>query len=203
MTPEQTISLADLFVLLAGYRWPIAIVLAATPVAVWLLGRGLGRYRGRLFARLMSVPVYGVVLPGVFVLLVIGYMLFFSRQNLLTEVDVVLAGVPVLSMAVTLWVIRQFVAFKEIPGFDELSGMVVLALLAFVCLLLVLKLRIFVGVFGGAHVHRRIVASQLGSSRRGTATATDGRRDSRSHPSRRARVPALPSRCPFAPIASP
>lgn len=78
-------------------------------------------------------------------------MLFFTGQNLLTEVDVVLAGVPIASMVATLWVIRKFVAFEEIPGFDKLSGMVMLALLAFACLLLVLKLRIFVGVFAGVY----------------------------------------------------
>ncbi len=151
MPTGDPITFADLFAHLTRYRLPVVIALAATPLAVWLLGRGLGRYRRASFARLMTVPVYVVVLPGVFVLLVLAYMMFFTGQNLLTEVDVVLAGVPIASMVATLWVIRQFVAFDEIPGFDKLSGMVVLALLAFGCLLLVLKLRIFIGVFAGAY----------------------------------------------------
>ncbi|MDJ0657515.1 MAG: hypothetical protein QNJ40_25365 [Xanthomonadales bacterium] len=146
---DNALTFSDLLGQLAAYRWPIAGVLIATPLLIWVAGLTLGRSNPRLFARIMSVPVYLVVLPGVLMLLVMGYMMFFTRQNLMTDLDLVLGVLPVATMAVSLWLIRREVRFQDIPGFDELGGMVVLALLAFVALLLILKLRVLVGVFGG------------------------------------------------------
>lgn len=91
---------------------------------------------------------YGVVLPGVFMTLLVAFMIFFNRQNALTDVDLVLMVGPIASMIACLVIMRRHMKLARIPGFDNLAGMALLGLLSFVCMLLLLKTRIIVGFFG-------------------------------------------------------
>jgi hypothetical protein len=131
---------------------PLALagVFVALPVVAWLCGRlhrpGEGGKAPYRFA--YSVLVYLSCLPGVFAGVLTAYALFFTRENLL-DVSLLVYILPIVSMIVTLVLIRKRVSFDEVPGFDRLSGLMVMIGCSFAIALVIQKTRIFI-FFGGS-----------------------------------------------------
>jgi hypothetical protein len=73
-----------------------------------------------------------------------GYALLFTGENLL-DVNLLVYLLPIVSMGATLGVMSRSVRFADVPGFDRLSGLMLLLGLTF-AILLVLR-RSFFGVF--------------------------------------------------------
>lgn len=92
---------------------------------------------------IFSVLVYLVCIPGIFSVLLCIYSMFFERQNLL-EVNILVYFLPILSMVSTLVIIRQRVDLISIPGFDKISGLVLVIAAAFILIMLLQKTRIWV-----------------------------------------------------------
>ena len=74
---------------------------------------------------LYSVLIYMVSLPGIFAVTLSIYFFLFERRsimdtNLLTQV------LPVLSMAATILLIRKQVDLDLVPGFDKISGLILI-----------------------------------------------------------------------------
>ena len=90
-----------------------------------------------------TVLVYVACAGGVVAALLTGYSLLFLHANLLA-VNALVYFAPIVAMALTLWLIRRHVAFDLIPGFDRLSGLIVLIAVTF-AIVFVLS-RLFVGV---------------------------------------------------------
>jgi len=80
--------------------------------------------------------------------MVTAYSLFFSRENLL-DVSLLVYFVPIISMIVTLVVIRKHVSFDDVPGFDRLSGLMIMIGCTFAVVMAIDKTRIFIW-FGGS-----------------------------------------------------
>ena len=87
-------------------------------------------------------------MPGTLGAVLTGYILSFSRENLL-DVNVLVTLAPVSSMVATLLVAARNVDFEPRPGFGRLSGLMVMIALSFVVVLFLQKLNVFV-VFGGS-----------------------------------------------------
>ena len=77
-----------------------------------------------------------------------AYTLFISRENLL-DVNPLVYFLPVVSMVVTLVFIRKNVSFDEVPGFDRLSGLMVMVGCSFAVALAIQKTNIWI-FFGGS-----------------------------------------------------
>jgi hypothetical protein len=98
-----------------------------------------------LWARyLLAAAIYLAVLPGVGMTVVLLYMIFFVRLNLLHDMHLVLHVLPIASMLATLWAAARLSPFAAIPGFDRLQGLLLLVGLGFAALLLVHKM--FIGI---------------------------------------------------------
>jgi hypothetical protein len=106
----------------------------------WLHGRGGGARAP--WRHLYGVLVYVACVPGIGAAVLTAYTLFFTRESLLVYV------VPVVSMGVTLPLIRRNVSFDDVPGFDRLSGLMVLIALTFAVVLAIRKT--FIGILFGA-----------------------------------------------------
>lgn len=138
-------------ILLAGQH---SVVLATTfivpPVAAWGLGRIHGRAQGGAapWQYFYSVLVYLACVPGMFAGVLTAYTLFISHENLL-DVNPLVYFLPVVSMIVTLVFIRKNVSFDEVPGFDRLSGLMVMVGCSFAVALAVQKTNIWI-FFGGS-----------------------------------------------------
>lgn len=98
---------------------------------------------------LYSIMVHISSIPGMFALALLAYSLFFTRENLL-DVNVMVYFLPPLSMALTLFLLRQQISFTLVPGFGRLLGLMGLMGLSFLGMLLLNKL--FVGIFFGGSI---------------------------------------------------
>lgn len=120
------------------------------PLAAWLCGQLHGRGNGANppWKYCYSILVYLTCVPGVFAGVLTAYALFFTNENLL-DVSFLVYILPIISMIVTLALIRKSVSFEAIPGFERLSGLIVMIGISFAIALMIQKTRIWV-VFGGS-----------------------------------------------------
>ena len=85
--------------------------------------------------------------PGTFCIVAVAYLFFFTDVNLLKELDIVLFGGQLFSTTTTLYLISRIVPFDIIPGFDRLSGLIVIVAISFIFIFILARIRIFVGFF--------------------------------------------------------
>jgi ABC-type transport system involved in cytochrome c biogenesis permease subunit len=144
MTVRDLMQLADQHPLL------VMAVFAAPPAVACLSGflHGKGNGGRSPWKYLYSVMVYLACVPGLFAAVATGYALFFGKENLL-DASIVGFFVPVVSMVATLVLIRKNVPFDQVPGFDRLSGLMVMIGACFVIALAIDKTRIWL-FFGGS-----------------------------------------------------
>lgn len=100
------------------------------------------------FKYFYSVLVYVTCLPGMFSGVLTCYTLFFTHENLM-DANLLVYILPIVSMVVTLVLIRKKVNFDEVPGFDRLSGLMVMLACSFGIALAIQKTKIWI-VFGGS-----------------------------------------------------
>ena len=133
-------------------KHPVLLMTAciAPPVLTWLAGRFHGKDQGKLapWKYLYAVLVYLVCVPGMFAGVITAYTLFFSGENLLDS-NLLVYFLPIASMIATLVLMRKNVAFDDVPGFQRLSGLMVMVGCSFVIALVIQKTRIWI-FFGGS-----------------------------------------------------
>ena len=139
----------------------LAAALAVPPVVACVVGRLHDRGRGGagLWKYLYGVIVYLACVPGMFAGVLTAYTLFFSRENLL-DTNLLVYFLPIVSLIVTLVLIRKNVAFDEVPGFDRLSGLMVMVGCSFAIALAIQKTSIWI-VFGGSIERLFILAAAI------------------------------------------
>jgi hypothetical protein len=125
-------------------------IFCGIPVLSFVLGVIHGRYRGGMspWKYFYSILIYSVCIPGIFASVVTAYSLFFQRENIL-DVNALAYFLPIVSMIATLMIIGRNVDFEYIPGFDRLSGLMLMIGVSFAIALAVQKTRLFV-FFGGS-----------------------------------------------------
>lgn len=113
-------------ILLVGYYLVI-------PVTALLAGI-LGRHEGEEIPwnYLYSLLVYLAAVPGIFAIVLSVYFWLFESRPIL-ETNIYVQVLPIVSMAVTFWLIRWNVSLEKVPGFGKLAG---LLMMIFVVLLL-------------------------------------------------------------------
>ncbi len=119
---------------------------------------------------LMSFLVYAVAIPGVLSVLLVLYKLLMLRESLL-DVSIIAYFVPIIAMVVTLLLLNRKIKLEKLPGFQRLSGLVVIITIAFIIIFIlqrtyfgVLILGSFVQVilvFGVLMIVLRMAAKKL------------------------------------------
>jgi len=71
------------------------------------------------------IIIYAVMIPGIFALFFNLYLFLFERGSIL-NFNIFTQILPIVSMVVTLFVIRRYVRFEQIPGFDKISGLIMI-----------------------------------------------------------------------------
>lgn len=80
--------------------------------------------------------IYLVSIPGIFVITLNVYLWLFEGKGIMTF-DLITQVLPIVSMIITLLIIRRNVILDYIPGFDRLSGLIVI-ITAIICLMWVI-----------------------------------------------------------------
>ncbi len=92
------------------------------PLASWIIGFTHGKGGGSRspWKFIYAFLVYCICIPGIFATVVTTYSFFFHKQNLL-DLNMLITFAPILSMAITLGIIRHNADFSQLPGGDRLS----------------------------------------------------------------------------------
>ncbi len=88
-----------------------------------------------------AVLIYLVCIPGIFAITLNIYLFMFEKRNIMGT-DLYTQILPIASMLVTLWIIRKNVALDYIPGFDRLSGLIMLITAALAIMWMVDRFRV-------------------------------------------------------------
>lgn len=86
----------------------------------WMFGKGEGHKSPWKY--LYSFLVYYVSIPGIFAITLSAYLLFFERKPIL-GFDMYSQVLPVITMILTLWLIRKNVSYHAIPGFGKVGSL--------------------------------------------------------------------------------
>jgi hypothetical protein len=117
----------------------------APPVLVWVIGRlhGPGRGGRSPWRYVYALAIYLASIPGTLAAVLAGYTLFLLRESLL-DVNLLLYALPLVSMLATLGLAKRSVEFDEVPGFERLSGLIILLVVTFSIVLFIAKTRIWI-----------------------------------------------------------
>jgi hypothetical protein len=119
-------TLQEFFQFLGQNPTYILTYFSAIPL-IALLANFMGKGEGHLspWRYLYSVLIYAVCIPGIFAFALNIYLFLFERRSVM-ESDVFSQILPIFSMIGTLLIIRQNAPFATIPGFDKLSGLIMM-----------------------------------------------------------------------------
>ena len=73
---------------------------------------------------LYSVLIYLTSVPGIFAITLNIYLFLFERRSIMDS-NLYTQVLPVLSMIATLLIIKKQVSLDKVPGFDKLSGLII------------------------------------------------------------------------------
>ena len=95
-----------------------------------------------------SLIIYMSCIPGMFSTVLTAYILFFTHENLL-NLNAIVYFLPIVSMIVTLIILRTGLDFNRLPGFKRLYGLMIMIGISFFLALFIQKMNIWI-VFGGS-----------------------------------------------------
>lgn len=119
-------TLGEFFQWTALHPVVLAVYFAGVPLIALLAGLFSGG-EGHLspWKYLYSTLIYLVSLPGIFAVTLSIYFFLFERRSIL-DMNLFTQVLPVLSMAATVMIIRKQVNLDLIPGFDKISGLILI-----------------------------------------------------------------------------
>ncbi len=99
-----------------------------------LLANFMGRGEGHLppWNYFYAVLVFAVCIPGIFAVALAIYMFLFERGGSIYNVNLLTQVLPIVSMIVTLGIVRRNAPFEYIPGFGKLSSLMMMIAAIFV-----------------------------------------------------------------------
>lgn len=101
-----------------------------TAILAGILGKGEGNQSPWKY--LYSTLIYLVCVPGIFAAALAVYLFLFERGSSIFNVNLLTQVLPIVSMILTLGVIRRNASFEYIPGFEKLSSLMMMIASIFV-----------------------------------------------------------------------
>ncbi len=109
---------------------------------------------------LYATLIYLACVPGIFAVTLSIYFFLFERRSIL-DTNVYTQLLPVISMVLTLFIVRKNVNMDNVPGFDKLSGLIMMISATLAVMWFVDRTRIYVISFLPFHVALLIFAGLL------------------------------------------
>ena len=116
------------------------IAVPMTAALAWILGRNQGHVSPWKY--LYSALIYLACVPGIFALSLSAYLFLFEQRSIM-ETNLYTQILPIISMVLTIWLIKKNVDLDLVPGFDKLSGLLILIAVIIVIMWILDKTRIF------------------------------------------------------------
>ena len=97
------------------------LALPLTAILAGVLGKGEGHLNPWKY--LYSGVIYLVSIPGIFAVTLNIYLFLFERRSVM-DANIYTQVLPIILMFITFWIISKNVSFDEIPGFQKISGLI-------------------------------------------------------------------------------
>lgn len=119
-------TLNELFIYLERNLLPILLFFLALPLVAWGVGVvAEGSRKVEEWSYVYAALVYAACIPGIFALMLNVYLFLFERQSVWSA-NILIQVVPIVSMVITLQLIRRKIPFEFIPGFGKITGFMTL-----------------------------------------------------------------------------
>jgi hypothetical protein len=130
-------TLREFFDFLGTHPFVLLAYFLAVPITAMWTG-WISRSDGALtpWKQLYATLIYLVCVPGVFAAALGVYFFLFERGSIM-DTNVLLQILPVVSMVLTLVIIRRNVSFEYIPGFDRISSLITMICAVFALMYLI------------------------------------------------------------------
>jgi len=100
----------------------IVFYFLAIPFTAFLINiMGKGEGEKSPWCGIYASLIYMVTIPGIFSILLNLYHMLFEKQSIY-DANIIAQVLPIISMVVTIFLIKQNVEFKLIPGFGKLTS---------------------------------------------------------------------------------
>ena len=116
-------TLGEFFAYLVENPFYIIFYFTAIPIAAFLanvFGKGEGHLNP--WCTFYSTLIYLVAIPGIFSILLNLYHALFENHSIY-DLNIFAQILPIISMFLTLYIIKKNVSFDEIPGFGKLANL--------------------------------------------------------------------------------
>lgn len=126
-------TLRELFDYLSANPAVLMLYFLMVPFTAFLAGI-LGKGEGHLspWKYLYSALIYLVCVPGIFAAALAVYLFLFEKGGSIFNVNLLTQVLPIVSMVLTLGIIRRNAPFESIPGFSKLSSLMLMIASVFV-----------------------------------------------------------------------
>ena len=120
-------TLRELFDYLSANPAVMMLYFLMVPFTAFLAGI-LGKGEGHLspWKYLYSALIYLVCVPGIFAAALAVYLFLFEKGGSIFNVNLLTQVLPIVSMVLTLGIIRSNAPFESIPGFSKLSSLMLM-----------------------------------------------------------------------------
>ncbi|GAB3549938.1 hypothetical protein [Spirosoma fluminis] len=120
-------TLRDVFEAISSQPALLFLLLSAIPTAAFLVNLWSGETAEEIWKwrYVYAVLAYLACIPGIFALTLNTYLFLFERQSI-WDANLAAQAFPILTMVVTLLLIRRKLPFEYIPGFGKLSNSLLL-----------------------------------------------------------------------------
>lgn len=137
-------TLADLFDKVSEEPFYIILFFAMIPITALLTG-WISKEEGwnNPWKYIYSALLYLVCVPGIFAVSLGVYLFLFERRSIF-ETNVLMEIMPIISMVATILIVRKNVDISYIPGFDKLSGLIMMISAALAIMWFIDRTRIIV-----------------------------------------------------------
>ena len=136
-------TLADFFELTTGHPYLLLGYFLLIPFVAFLaMFFSKGQAHLAPWKYLYTVLIYLVCLPGIFAVTLSVYFFLFERRPIM-ETNLYTQILPVLSMIVTIYLIKKQVSLDLVPGFDRLSGLITILAVLMALMWIIDKTRIY------------------------------------------------------------
>jgi hypothetical protein len=140
-------SLKEFFELIGNHPIYVIGYFLFIPICALIAGF-MGKNEGHLspWKYFYSTLIYLVAVPGIFAITLNVYKFLFDRGNAL-DADIYFQILPILSMLITFLIIRKNVSLDLVPGFQNLTGLLVMIFAVFALMWGLDRTRIFMVAF--------------------------------------------------------
>ena len=100
--------------------------LVGVPIVAGVLGILAGDRSGMdPWRYLYMILLYMICIPGIFAVTLLIYQFLFGQQSLY-DIDLITHVLPIVSMILTIYVIKKYVSLDLIPGFGKITGLILM-----------------------------------------------------------------------------